>query len=221
MACTVKVIVSTVFAAVCGVALGNPPGPQANANAGAVGVGVGIGVAGAESRASASALNLNSSHSNAGGGAGYGGAGGSISASSFLGNSAGILSGNSAGNTQTVNLGGVPAQQTITHNGRSQLVTAPPIYLAPAIPTASCLNGVSLGGSGMGGGGGLGFYWEMENCRRQEVSKQFEAMGLRDDALSVLCQIEHAKAAPSCAKYTPPAQAAEKQAAVWNGGEHQ
>lgn len=112
----------------------------------------------------------------------------------------------------------VPAQQTFTHNGRQQIANVPSVFLPSVYPTATCLNGVSVGGSGVGGGGGVGFFWQVDDCRRGEVARQFDAMGLRDDAVAVLCEIEVAKVAPSCEKRAPkPAAAPAKE--EWNGGE--
>jgi hypothetical protein len=120
------------------------------------------------------------------------------------------------GNSQEVNIGGVPAQQTITSNGRVQIANVPNVYLPTAIPTATCMNGISFGGSAVGGGGGLGFGWEMTNCRKQELARQFEAMGLREDALAILCSADHTNIAPSCAKMKPAASPAKT--AEWAGG---
>lgn len=81
-------------------------------------------------------------------------------------------------------------------------------------PTATCLNGISLGGGGPGGAGGIGFYWEVTACRLQEISKQFYSMGMTDSSLDILCQAELAQSARDCAghfsKKEPEARKEEK-----------
>lgn len=79
-----------------------------------------------------------------------------------------------------------------------------PAAFAPAIsPTAPCMGGTSAGGSGTGFGLSFGTSWTDDECNTRETARLMHAMGLRLDAVAVLCSSKYAQAAPSCAKFRP------------------
>jgi hypothetical protein len=100
----------------------------------------------------------------------------------------------------TVNLstGGVsvntayPEKQTIRN--------VPNVSLAAMYPSANCHGTTTVGGSGVGFGIGFGTSWEDSECQIRETARSFSGLGLKDDAVSVLCTSKYAAAAPSCPK---------------------
>lgn len=98
-----------------------------------------------------------------------------------------------AGQTQKYEIKNVPS------------VNAPDIY-----PTATCMGSTSGSVNVVGFGGAMGTSWIDEDCRKQEVSRAFAQMGMKEDAVSVLCSVKGAEAAPSCKQRA----AAAKQAAA-------
>ena len=72
-------------------------------------------------------------------------------------------------------------------------VIAPNVY-----PTSPCMGSSSIGGAGVGFGISFGTSWESEECQLRETSRSFANMGLKEDAIAILCTSEYAKNAPSC-----------------------
>ncbi len=181
-----RAIAVAVLGAFCGTALANGGqqlnAARANANAAAKATGVGI----ANAKGGAGGIGM--------GGAGYGGIGqGFGGAASAAGGS--------------VNYS-VPAYQTITSNGRTQIETVPNVYAPNIYPTASCMGSSSAGASWLGFGMSGGSSWEAVECQIQEASRNAPTAA---DRVFVWCKSAHAKGAPSCAGIVGPA---DKQAVV-------
>jgi hypothetical protein len=200
----------TILAAILattGVALANPPAPRADASA----------TARATSSAAASNRNVNAAY----GGTGLGGAGG-------IGGAGGAGGASSA--TQTLTLGGVPAYQTITSNGRVQVENVPNIYAPNIYPTAPCMGSSSVGAGWVGFGMSGGTSWVDTECQLQEAARNAPTSV---DRVYVWCKTAAAKGAPSCAGLRPdpstvtgsvPAERDRHTASVvdqnvWRGGE--
>lgn len=76
--------------------------------------------------------------------------------------------------------------------------------VAPSIaPTAPCMGASSAGGAGSGFGLSFGSSWTDDDCNTRETARLMHTMGLRLDAVAVLCSSKYARAAPSCAKFRP------------------
>lgn len=102
--------------------------------------------------------------------------------------------------TQTVNVGGVPAQQTVTHNGRSYVENVPNVYAPNIYPTAPCMGSSSAGAGWLGFGMSGGTSWVDRECQLMEASRNAPTPA---DRIYVWCKSESAKGAPSCAGLSP------------------
>ena len=111
--------------------------------------------------------------------------------------------------TTTVNAGSVitttsaPSSATLTINeasspSRVRIENTPDVYAPNVAPTAPCMGGSSMGGTGPGFGFSFGTSWESKTCMILEAARSFEQAGYREDALHIRCQNEYAAAAPSC-----------------------
>lgn len=77
-----------------------------------------------------------------------------------------------------------------------------PDAIAPNVyPTSPCMGSSSMGGAGVGFGISFGTSWKDDDCGVRETARSFAGMGMKEDALAVLCSSEYAKSAPSCKKY--------------------
>lgn len=74
----------------------------------------------------------------------------------------------------------------------------PAIALGALYPTAPCMGTSNIGGSGVGFGFGFGTSWTDDECGIRETARSFNGLGLKDDAVSVLCTSKYAVAAPVC-----------------------
>lgn len=177
----------------------SPLPPQANAasaasaNAGASATGVGVGISSNHNSVNGytsgyAVGNANSAY----------GVGGNATAVSGQGG-AGFGTALSAP-TQTVNIGGTPAQQTITHNGRSYVENVPSVYAPNIYPTAPCMGSSSVGAGWVGFGMSGGSSWVDTECQLQEAARNAPTPA---DRVFVWCKTEAAKGAPSCAGLTP------------------
>lgn len=199
-----KRTILAVLLATAGVALANPPAPRADARA--------TSAARATSSAAALASNRNANAAYSAGGAG--GAGGASSA------------------TQSLTLGGVPAYQTITSNGRSQVENVPNVYAPNIYPTAPCMGSSSVGAGWVGFGMSGGTSWVDTECQLQEAARNAPTSA---DRIYVWCKTAAAKGSPSCAGLNPdpatvtgsvPAERDRRTVSVvdqnvWRGGESQ
>ena len=106
----------------------------------------------------------------------------------------------------TINNGSVittPSSATLTINeatapSRVKIENTPDVYAPNVAPTAPCMGGTSVGGTGPGFGISFGTSWESKTCMILEAARSFEQAGYREDALHIRCQNEYAAIAPSC-----------------------
>jgi hypothetical protein len=209
-----RVIAVAVLGVFCGSAMANgtaPASAKANATGGKASA-TGVGIASARSTASAGATALGGA-----GGQGFGGAGGQ-----GFGGTASAAGG-------SVNYS-IPAQQTITSNGRVQVESVPNVYAPNIYPTSTCMGSSSAGAGWLGFGMTGGTSWEAVECQIQEASRNAPTA---EDRVYVWCKSAHAKGSPSCKLYENAAVTnaeVEKyvdrnrrnvpaQSQVWNGGE--
>ena len=75
---------------------------------------------------------------------------------------------------------------------------APDFTLGNVYPTAPCMGSSQIGGSGVGFSVGVGTSWTDHECGKRETARSFAAIGLKDDALAILCSSEYAAVAPIC-----------------------
>jgi hypothetical protein len=96
-----------------------------------------------------------------------------------------------------------PSSAALTINeaagpSRIRIENTPDITIANVAPTAPCMGGTSVGGSGPGFSLAVGSSWEAEECQIGETARGFEQAGYREDALYIRCQGKYAAVAPSC-----------------------
>ena len=96
-----------------------------------------------------------------------------------------------------------PSSATLTINetsapSRVKIENTPDVYAPNVAPTAPCMGGSSIGGTGPGFGLSFGTSWESKTCMILEAARSFEQAGYREDALHIRCQNEYAAVAPSC-----------------------
>ena len=105
------------------------------------------------------------------------------------------------GNTLVVNEAPIPAVtlQEIRQNDYT-VKNVPSIALGNTYPTSPCMGSSQVGGSGVGFSIGVGTSWTDDECGIRETSRSFNGLGLKDDALAILCTSKYAVAAPSCNK---------------------
>ena len=116
----------------------------------------------------------------------------------------GIASGGSAAGGSGVGNGGTAS---LTYNeapaaaqrGTTTIKNTPDVSASNIAPTAPCMGGVSLGGSGPGFGVVFGGTWKDGDCSLRETARSFAGLRLTQDAIAILCASEYAAAAPSCA----------------------
>lgn len=103
----------------------------------------------------------------------------------------------SGGNSQNV---------TVTDSGQlhysgSYEVKNVPTAIAPTVyPTSPCMGSSSVGASGVGFGVSFGSSWTDDECGIRETARSFHGMGMKDDALAVICSSKYAAVAPACKK---------------------
>jgi len=117
-------------------------------------------------------------------------------------------SSNSGGNvtTLTVNEAAIPADttQAITYGGKYEVKGVPNVFSGNVYPTTNCAHSTQVGGSGVGFGFTVGTSYLDEECSLRETSRSFAGMGLKEDALHVLCSSKFSVAAPSCKAIAAP-----------------
>ncbi len=115
----------------------------------------------------------------------------------------GIASGGNAAGGSGVGNGGTAS---LTYNeapaaAQRNTVTirnTPDLSLSNIAPTAPCMGGTSVGGTGAGFSIGIGTTWKDGDCSLRETARSFAGLGLTQDAIAILCASEYAAAAPSC-----------------------
>ena len=107
---------------------------------------------------------------------------------------------NTGGNSLTVNEAPIPAvtSNTTTYGGEYTVKNVPAVVTGNVYPTAPCMGSAAIGGSGVGFGFSIGSSWKDDECGIRETARSFNGMGLKEDALKVLCTSAYAAAAPSC-----------------------
>ena len=105
-------------------------------------------------------------------------------------------SSNSGGNTQNVT---VTDSGRMEYSGKYEVKNVPSVFSGNVYPTAPCMGSSTVGGAGVGFGFSVGTSWTDEECGIRETSRSFNGLGLKDDAIKVLCTSKYAAAAPSCA----------------------
>ncbi len=117
----------------------------------------------------------------------------------------------SAGGNATGGQGGASTatagSSSVTYNaapasaqrGTVTIKNTPEVSASNIAPTAPCMGGVSIGGSGPGFGVAFGSAWKDGDCSLRETARSFAGLGLTQDAIAILCASEYAAAAPSCA----------------------
>lgn len=84
------------------------------------------------------------------------------------------------------------------YSGSYKLENVPDVMAPNVYPTSPCMGSSSIGGAGVGFGISFGTSWESEECQLRETSRSFANMGMKEDAIAILCTSEYAKNAPSC-----------------------
>ena len=115
----------------------------------------------------------------------------------------GIASGGNASGGTGVGNGGTAsltynAAPAAVQRGSVTVKNTPEVSASNIAPTAPCMGGVSVGGSGPGFGLVLGGTWKDGDCSLRETARSFSGLGLTQDAIAILCASEYAAAAPSC-----------------------
>ncbi len=172
-----------------GAAMANPPQANANAAAGASATGVGI----SSNHNSVTGYTSGYAIGNANSAYGVGGNATAVSGQGGTGFGTAL-----SAPTQTVNVGGTPAQQTITHSGRSYVENVPNVMAPGNWPTAPCMGSSSVGAGWVGFGFSGGSSWTDKECQLMEVSRQAPTV---EDKVFVWCKAEAAKGSPSCKKF--------------------
>ena len=133
-----------------------------------------------------------------------GGSANSGSLSKSTSNSGGNTLSN-GGNSLTVNAAPIPTQTTTRIEQSDYTVkNVPSVFSGNVYPTAPCMGSSTVGGAGVGFGFSVGTSWKDDECGIRETSRSFSGLGLKDDALAVLCTSEYAKAAPACVARAQP-----------------
>jgi hypothetical protein len=100
----------------------------------------------------------------------------------------------SGSNSLTVNESG-----NVHYSGTYNVKNTPSVLVGNVYPTAPCMGSSTIGGSGPGFGIGFGTSWTDDECGIRETARSFSGLGLKEDAVSVLCTSKYAKIAPACA----------------------
>ena len=125
--------------------------------------------------------------------------GGDAKSGSFSKSSSGGNTLSNGGNTLTVNAAPIPTQTTTRIEQSDYTVkNVPSVFSGNVYPTAPCMGSSTVGGAGVGFGFSVGTSWKDDECGIRETSRSFSGLGLKEDALAVLCTSEYAKAAPAC-----------------------
>lgn len=101
----------------------------------------------------------------------------------------------SGGNSQTVTM---KDSGKMHYSGGYTFENVPDVMAPNVYPTSPCMGSSSIGGAGVGFGISFGTSWESEECQLRETSRSFASMGMKEDAIAILCTSEYAKNAPSC-----------------------
>lgn len=86
----------------------------------------------------------------------------------------------------------------VNYSGSYTVKSAPSVGGSMLAPTAICHGTSSVGLSLIGFGFNVGTSWKDSECKMMNSAVTLYNMGLKNDAISVMCQIEHVKVAPIC-----------------------
>lgn len=81
--------------------------------------------------------------------------------------------------------------------------SAPSVFAPSVFPTAGCQGGISLGGSGVNGGGAIGFGFTRRECSTVVLAQNLAAIGLTKAACEALMSTPSAKRVWKDAKQRP------------------
>ena len=98
----------------------------------------------------------------------------------------------------TVNEARIPENTRNEQAGTVNVRSVPNVFGGNVYPTTNCAHSSTIGASGLGWGVSVGSSYLDEECSLRETSRSFAGMGMKDDALHVLCSSKFASAAPSC-----------------------
>lgn len=101
----------------------------------------------------------------------------------------------SGGNTQNVV---VTDSGKMDYSGGYEVKNVPAVFSGNIYPTAPCMGSSTVGGAGVGFGFSVGTSWTDDECGIRETSRSFSSLGMKKDALAVLCTSKYAAAAPAC-----------------------
>ena len=109
----------------------------------------------------------------------------------------GAASASSGGNSQSVS---IHESEGVRYSGSYEVKNVPNVYSGDIHPTSPCMGSSSVGGAGVGFGFSFGSSWTDDECGIRETARSFSGMGLKEDALAVLCSSKYASVAPACKK---------------------
>lgn len=105
---------------------------------------------------------------------------------------------NTGNNSLTVNEAPIPANTSVTYGGEYTVKNVPAVVTGNVYPTAPCMGSSTVGGAGVGFGFSVGSSWTDDECGIRETSRSFNALGLKEDAVRVLCTSKYAATAVAC-----------------------
>lgn len=112
-----------------------------------------------------------------------------------------IAGSNSGGNTQNVTM---TDSGQLHYSGSYEVKNVPNIIMGNIHPTSPCMGSSSAGASAVGFGVSFGTSWTDDECGIRETSRSFGGLGLKADAVAILCTSKYASAASACAKPEQP-----------------
>lgn len=105
-----------------------------------------------------------------------------------------------AGNAQNIS---IVSPGTVEYKGSYDMRNVPSMVSPQVYPTAPCMGSSAVGGAGVGFGFSVGTSWKDDECGIRETSRSFAALGLKEDALKVLCSSQYAAPASACLSVQP------------------
>lgn len=124
----------------------------------------------------------------------------SASASSSAG--AAAIQGQSQSTTVNNTVNNVQPSE-VRHSGEYTVKDTPAVIGGTHAPSALCHGTSSVGLSLAGFGISVGSSWRDEECQIIQSAMSLMALGMRDDAIAVMCQVKHMHVAPVCAPHVP------------------
>lgn len=97
----------------------------------------------------------------------------------------------------------------VRHSGSYTVKDTPTVIGGTQAPSALCHGTSSVGLSLAGFGISLGSSWRDEECQVIQSAMSLMALGMRDDAVAVMCQVKHMQVAPVCVAQAPKSEPAQ------------